>query len=375
MFEPEDKGPTKIGLIGVADHVDDIYKQNCNENISRYAKINKRFLELFSEKCKLFVRVPAVATIPQDSYKAMDLNSSIICLEQDLVLAFSERTHDEDIMICSMDRTKYPKIQQNADNPLKYRVPEIEDKHNTELKHYNVVISGAKAFFNERNLIGKRKSCNILIDSSIPDGEGLGCTQNVMMGVYQALYKVHGGLEKLSYEKMLEDLGKHYHTLRCNDNISELETKRHMKLLLESDGRILIKENDPVDDKWARLDCGISYLNCLRKNSEIQNKIITSKKFIENRVALRLLGIQNFKTFIGLEDYNQRFGYTWETQKEAISEYLDDRQYTIREIEELIEEDLSNVIQDMPAVVETLSNYFSLNPRRFFFCIKNFQDV
>jgi hypothetical protein len=88
------------------------------------------------------------------------------------------------------------------------------------------------------------------------------------------------------------------------------------------------------------------------------------KKFIEIRIGLRLLGVQEFNKYVGLEDFMQKFEHNWESIGVDLAETIDDRQYMVKAIEDLVGDKLVNLVQDCPEAIDSLQNYFSFNPRR-----------
>jgi hypothetical protein len=174
---------TKKSPFPEVEHIDDIYTLTLDENIPRYTRISKRFSDLFSTKFTHITRIPSTIAIPSGMDLFPNLPTLLLCLEKDTLTSISTRDHDQDIVICTLDQIKFPKIQLSPDDPLKYRVSS-EKETSIQIKHYNIVIAACKAFFNEHNLVGKRKACNILIDVDSPYNEGLGNSLGVMVGVY-----------------------------------------------------------------------------------------------------------------------------------------------------------------------------------------------
>ena len=360
----------KHGPFESVDHIDDIYKLTVNENISRFELIEKRFSEMFSDKLKHVVRVPSIADLPLgQNYDFFKINSLKVCIEKDTVVAFSERVHDNDIVICALENIKFPKVQLKVDDPLKFKLEEAQTSENLtkeSFKHYNAVMCACKAFFNEGNLSGKRKPCNILIDNNAPYNEGFQNTLGQVTGIYLALYKLQGNIKTLSIEKAIENIFKYYTIQKSDKKIDEIELRRNLRLLLEGRGQVLLLNEDHQKDQFIKEfeNDGQVFINSCRNSSEMQNKSFKMKKLIEFRICLRLQGVQDFSKFIGLEDFMQKFDYNWESLKVEISEYLEDRTYMANSQDELCEESVSNLVQDVPEAFDSIGNYFSFNPKK-----------
>ena len=245
MFEPKkSKNEEKIGDILIVDHLEDIYNQTSNENHPRFEKFSKRYMELYSEKFTKLIRIPGVAELQQETPQNKDLCGFLFNQEKDVCIGFSERVHDDDIVICSLDKTKYPKVIQSKNDPLKYKFDENLENQ-LDFKHYNTVISAAKSFFNESNLSGKRVAMNILIDINIPNNEGFGISLGVIIGIYLAFFVIQGDKRKIKTEKIYEDVLKHYLILTSNDssNVNQNDILRKMKVMFEGQGTALVKGN------------------------------------------------------------------------------------------------------------------------------------
>jgi hypothetical protein len=76
------------------------------------------------------------------------------------------------------------------------------------------------------------------------------------------------------------------------------------------------------------------------------------------------LGVQEFNKYVGLEDFMQKFEYNWESIGVDLAETVDDRQYMVKAIEDLVGDKLVNLVQDCPKAIDSLQNYFSFNPRK-----------
>ena len=162
---------------------------------------------------------------------------------------------------------------------------------------------------------------------------------------------------------------KHYTVAKNCDKNEENLLERKLKLLFEGKGRGLWVgenlENSEADIWIENLKTeGLVFQNSCRKNSQIQNKGIRIKKFIETRIGLRFLGVQEFNKYVGLEDFMQKFDFNWEAIRVDIAECFDDRQYMVKAIEDMLGEGLVNLVQDVPEAMDSLQNYFSFNPRR-----------
>ena len=60
----------------------------------------------------------------------------------------------------------------------------------------------------------------------------------------------------------------------------------------------------------------------------------------------------------------RKFEHNWDSLKVDISEAVEDRQYMIPALEDLLGDKLVNLVQDVPEALDSLQNYFSFNPKR-----------